>query len=225
RLCHGNGPWRGRWRTRPLGGAGTVRPDAGALYGQVYRGRNGRPSTRSWRKGRSAHRHRGQCRPRRQPQLFRHARRRGAGCRRFSRWPGGDPDWSRHCLRRLVRNSGRRPEQFQGSVTHMEILTGNELVSGAAVYLRADGVWGEDLQASRLFGKDDVEGRDAAIAASKATGRIVGVEIEEIDQVDGVIVPRRLRERIRAAGPTAPLTLNGQAYDRQHLDQDGHVSI
>ncbi|MBF0679282.1 MAG: DUF2849 domain-containing protein [Devosia sp.] len=107
----------------------------------------------------------------------------------------------------------------------MEILTGNELVSGAAVYLRADGVWGEDLQASRLFGKDDVEGRDAAIAASKATGRIVGVEIEEIDQVDGVIVPRRLRERIRAAGPTAPLTLNGQAYDRQHLDQDGHVSI
>jgi hypothetical protein len=107
----------------------------------------------------------------------------------------------------------------------MEILTGNELVSGAAVYLRADGVWGEELQASRLFDKDQAAERDAAIAATKATGRIVSLEIEEIDQVDGVIVPRRLRERIRAAGPTAPLTLNGQAYDRQHLDQDGHVSI
>lgn len=107
----------------------------------------------------------------------------------------------------------------------MEILTGNELVSGAAVYLRADGVWGEDLQAARLFGKGQTAERDAAIAATKATGRIVSLEIEEIDQVDGVIVPRRLRERIRAAGPTAPLTLNGQAYDRQHLDQDGHVSI
>lgn len=107
----------------------------------------------------------------------------------------------------------------------MEILTGNELISGAAVYLRADGVWGEDLQAARLYGKDDAAARDADIAATKATGRIVSIEIEEIDQVDGVIVPRRLRERIRAAGPTAPLTLNGQAYDRQHLDQDGHVSI
>jgi hypothetical protein len=107
----------------------------------------------------------------------------------------------------------------------MEILTGNELISGAAVYLRADGVWGEDLQAARLYGKDDAGARDADIAATKATGRIVSIEIEEIDQVDGVIVPRRLRERIRAAGPTAPLTLNGQAYDRQHLDQDGHVSI
>lgn len=107
----------------------------------------------------------------------------------------------------------------------MEILTGNELVSGAAVYLRADGVWGGDLQAARLYGKEDVAARDADIAATKATGRIVSIEIEEIDQVDGVIVPRRLRERIRAAGPTAPLTLNGLAYDRQHLDQDGHVSI
>lgn len=107
----------------------------------------------------------------------------------------------------------------------MEILTGNELISGAAVYLRADGVWGEDLQAARLYGKDDAAARDADIAATKATGRIVSIEIEEIDQVDGVIVPRRLRERIRVAGPTAPLTLNGQAYDRQHLDQDGHVSI
>ncbi len=107
----------------------------------------------------------------------------------------------------------------------MEILTGNELVSGAAVYLRTDGVWGEELQASRLFDKDQAAERDAAIAATKATGRIVSLEIEEIDQVDGVIVPRRMRERIRAAGPTAPLTLNGQAYDRQHLDQDGHVSI
>ena len=38
-------------------------------------------------------------------------------------------------------------------------------------------------------------------------------------------VPEILRERIRAAGPTAPLTLNGEIYDRQHLGEDGHVSI
>jgi len=34
-----------------------------------------------------------------------------------------------------------------------------------------------------------------------------------------VVTPERLRERIRATGPTAPV------FDRQHLSEDGHVSI
>jgi len=107
----------------------------------------------------------------------------------------------------------------------MEILTGNELTSGGTVYLDASGNWIEDLQAARLFGKDEAEARDAAIAATKATGRIISVEAEEVEQAGGRIVPKRLRERIRAEGPTAPLSLNGQVYDRQHLGEDGHVSI
>jgi Protein of unknown function (DUF2849). len=107
----------------------------------------------------------------------------------------------------------------------MEILTGNELISGATVYLDAAGRWVEDLQAARLFAKTEAAERDAALAATKAGGRIISLEIEEVEQAGGQIVPKRLRERIRAAGPTAPLTLNGQAYDRQHLGEDGHVSI
>jgi hypothetical protein len=107
----------------------------------------------------------------------------------------------------------------------MEILTGNELTSGATVYLAADGAWVENLDAARLFGKDQSAARDEALAATKATGRIISLEIEEVEQVEGRIVPKRLRERIRAAGPTAPLSLNGQAFDRQHLGDDGHVSI
>lgn len=106
-----------------------------------------------------------------------------------------------------------------------EILTGNELTSGASVYLSVTDEWVEPLQAARLFSKEEAAERDAALAATKAGGRVISLEIEEVDEVDGRIVPRRLRERIRAAGPTAPLTLNGQAYDRQHLDEDGHVSI
>lgn len=101
----------------------------------------------------------------------------------------------------------------------MEILTGNELTSGAAVYLGRDGRWIQDLQAARLFGPDDVEQRDNAIAATKNTLRIVGVEIEAVVIAGGTIVPERLRERIRSGGPTAP------AQDRQHLDEDSHVSI
>ena len=101
----------------------------------------------------------------------------------------------------------------------MEILTGNELTSGATVYLDANGHWVEPLQAARLFGSEDTAARDEAIARSKATMRIVGVEIEKVTVRDGVIVPDRLRERIRASGSTEPV------FDRQHLDEDGHVSI
>ena len=107
----------------------------------------------------------------------------------------------------------------------MEILTGNELVSGATVYLDAHNRWVEDLQAARIFAKEEVAERDAAVIATKGTGRILSLEIEEVTQDGGRIVPKRLRERIRAAGPTAPLTLNGEIYDRQHLGEDGHVSI
>ena len=107
----------------------------------------------------------------------------------------------------------------------MDILTGNELTSGATVYLDGAGNWVEDLQAARLFSKEEKAELDGAVAATKATGRVISLEIEEVTQDGGQIVPKRLRERIRAAGPTAPLSLNGQAYDRQHLGEDGHVSI
>jgi hypothetical protein len=107
----------------------------------------------------------------------------------------------------------------------MEILTGNELISGGTVYLDKSGTWVEDLQSARLFGKDETAERDAALAATKGGGRIISLEIEEVTLDQGVITPKRLRERIRAAGPTAPLTLNGEIYDRQHLGEDGHVSI
>lgn len=107
----------------------------------------------------------------------------------------------------------------------MEILTGNELISGGTVYLDANNRWVEDLQAARLFSKDDTAERDAALAATKAGGRIVSLEIEDVSHDGDRIVPKRLRERIRAAGPTAPLTLNGQVYERQRLGEDGHVSI
>ncbi len=101
----------------------------------------------------------------------------------------------------------------------MEILTGNELMSGATVYLDRDGRWVEDLQQARLFGKNEVEARDASLAATKKTLRVVSLEIETVTVRDGVIHPDRIRERIRAEGPTAP------RFDRQHLDEDGHVSI
>ena len=101
----------------------------------------------------------------------------------------------------------------------MEILTGNELMSGATVYLDRAGAWVEELQQARVFLKEEAEAKDAAIAATKKTLRINSLEVETVTLRDGVIHPDRIRERIRADGPTAP------RFDRQHLDKDGHVSI
>jgi hypothetical protein len=101
----------------------------------------------------------------------------------------------------------------------MDILTGNELVSGATVYLSRDGRWLEDIQQARLFGPDETEARDAALAATKATMRINSLEVETASFVDGRVVPDRIREQIRVSGPTAP------PAKPQHLREGDHVSI
>jgi len=101
----------------------------------------------------------------------------------------------------------------------MEILTGNELMSGATVYLDRAGKWVEELQEARVFLKEEAEAKEAALAATKKTLRVVSLEVETVTLRDGVIYPDRIRERIRAEGPTAP------RFERQHLDEDGHVSI
>ena len=101
----------------------------------------------------------------------------------------------------------------------MEILTGNELLSGATVYLDRDGNWVEDLQQARLFGPGEEAARDGAIAATRATTRILSLETETVALKNGRVVPDRIRERIRAEGPTAPV------FQRQQLGEDGHVSI
>jgi hypothetical protein len=101
----------------------------------------------------------------------------------------------------------------------MEILIGNELASGASVYLDTKGRWIEDLQQARLFAEDEKAARDEAIAKSRATMRIVGVEIEKVNVVEGRVVPERLRERIRATGSTSPV------FEKQHLLEGYDVSI
>jgi Protein of unknown function (DUF2849) len=101
----------------------------------------------------------------------------------------------------------------------MEILTGNELASGATVYLDGYGHWVEELQAARVFAPEEVAARDDAIARTKATMRILSLEVETVAIKDGHIVPDRLRERIRATGSTAPV------FERQHLGEADYVSI
>ena len=93
-------------------------------------------------------------------------------------------------------------------------------MTGATVYLDRAGGWVEDLQQARVFVKEEADARDAAHRRDQGDAcASIRLEIETVTLNDGVIVPDRLRERIRAEGPTAP------RFDRQHLDEDGHVSI
>jgi Protein of unknown function (DUF2849) len=102
----------------------------------------------------------------------------------------------------------------------VEIITANELVSGAVVYLDESGRWVSGIGKARLFSKDEADVRDRLVAAAKANGRLVGVEIEKVSVSGGIPVGERLRTRIRSDGATAPY-----GPQRQNLGEDDHVSL
>jgi hypothetical protein len=84
-----------------------------------------------------------------------------------------------------------------------KVLTANRLGDGIAVWLDASGQWAENLQ-------DALVARHAeAVAALEAIGkrdfaenRVVDVAVVDVQEQDGKLWPLRLRERIRAQGPT-----------------------
>lgn len=83
-----------------------------------------------------------------------------------------------------------------------KIITANNLGDGLVVFLTAGGGWSTALADARVVGPADLA-EATAYAKSQHDARIV-VEPYEIDVTvaDGVATPVRLRERIRAVGPT-----------------------
>jgi Protein of unknown function (DUF2849) len=93
----------------------------------------------------------------------------------------------------------------------MKILTANRLTDGEAVWY-AGGAWAETIDKSEVAGDKTAEERLEAIgAAAFAANEVVDVKLIDVDVVDGVIEPLRLRERIRATGPTNRNDLGKQA--------------
>ncbi|HWJ75846.1 MAG TPA: DUF2849 domain-containing protein [Kaistia sp.] len=82
------------------------------------------------------------------------------------------------------------------------IITANDLGNGLVVFLTADGGWSQRLADARVVGPDALA---EAVAYGKAQhdARIVVEPYDiEVTVENGIPVPVRLRERIRAAGPT-----------------------
>jgi len=94
---------------------------------------------------------------------------------------------------------------------HPKVLAANRLSDGEVVWLGHGGAWVEAIQEARLFQPEDAE--TAAEEGAKAVAARLVVDPDAIDVTAGAegIVPVRLRERIRALGPTIRTDLGKQA--------------
>ena len=84
----------------------------------------------------------------------------------------------------------------------LQMLTANRLREGDVLYRKGDG-WVPFLKDGDVF--SDKAGADAALAAATAElprNEFVAPYLFEVREQDGVIVPVKEREIIRAAGPT-----------------------
>ena len=84
-----------------------------------------------------------------------------------------------------------------------KVLTANRLTDGIAVWLDANGQWVESLQDALVARHyEAVATLEAIRKRDFAANRVVDVNVIDVQEVDGKLWPIRLRERIRAAGPT-----------------------
>ncbi len=93
----------------------------------------------------------------------------------------------------------------------MKILTANRLSDGEVVWF-ANGQWVETIARAEIAEDKAAEAAlEAAGARGLADNLVVDVALIDVEIVDGAIHPLRLRERIRAAGPTNRNDLGKQA--------------
>ncbi|MEO3386873.1 DUF2849 domain-containing protein [Mesorhizobium sp. CAU 1741] len=94
----------------------------------------------------------------------------------------------------------------------MKILTANRLTDGEAVWLAPDHSWATSIEAADVAQDTATEEKlERAGKAALVKNEVVDVNLIDVAIVEGSIVPQRLRERIRAAGPTNRTDLGKQA--------------
>ncbi|PBB36436.1 DUF2849 domain-containing protein [Mesorhizobium sp. WSM3882] len=93
----------------------------------------------------------------------------------------------------------------------MKVLTANRLSDGIAVWY-ADGGWAETVTRADIAHDKAAEDRLEAIgAAAAANNEVVDVNLIDVTVINAAVEPVRLREKIRAAGPTIRTDLGKQA--------------
>jgi hypothetical protein len=84
-----------------------------------------------------------------------------------------------------------------------QVLTANRLTDGIAVWYDKEGNWNEWIGRSEVaHTKEDAERLEAIGKKAYANNVVLDVNLVEVEEIEGQIRPLRLRERIRAEGPT-----------------------
>jgi hypothetical protein len=94
-----------------------------------------------------------------------------------------------------------------------DVITANRLADGVVVFQTADAGWSEDFKNATVL--PDAEAAKAALARAAedmAQNLVVDAYAFPVEVRNGHVVPKALREAIRAAGPTVRRDLGKQAH-------------
>ncbi|RBP03558.1 uncharacterized protein DUF2849 [Roseiarcus fermentans] len=93
-----------------------------------------------------------------------------------------------------------------------DIITANRLADGVVVFQTAESTWSEDFNDAEVL-PDAAATKAASARAAEDAARnlVVDVYAVAVETRNGHVVPKALREAIRAAGPTVRRDLGKQA--------------
>lgn len=84
-----------------------------------------------------------------------------------------------------------------------KILTANRLADGTCVWFSANGEWVEDIREGFIARHDEaIQALKAAGVKAQSDNRVVDANLIDVEETAKGIHAIRLRERIRAGGPT-----------------------
>jgi hypothetical protein len=107
-----------------------------------------------------------------------------------------------------------------------QVITANRLTDGAVVFLDVDGHWSERLDQAQVFPEKvaAAAGLEAGKAA-EAGNLIVDLYAFDVTVQAGAAVPLKLREAIRARGPTIHPEMTKPGSTPAPVQEDDHVSV
>jgi hypothetical protein len=97
----------------------------------------------------------------------------------------------------------------------MQIVTANRLIDGLVVFLAPSGDWVVGIGGALVMTEAaTVEAELARAALDVAARKVVEPYAVDVELKGGAVVPKSLRERIRAGGPTVPSDFPDQMIPR-----------
>ena len=95
-----------------------------------------------------------------------------------------------------------------------KILTANRLIDGVSVWFSANSEWVEDIREGFVARHEEaLKALEAAGAEAQADNRVVDANLIDVVEGEGGLRAIRLRERIRAEGPTIAYLRNSKPAD------------